>query len=991
LFSKNNSKLYELPLNFTNNLDEFLIDITVYGDKKPLINNDDLIFHKEGNKYKALAHKKDYVASSTITMDIPKSLGSRQVITHNDFFYINQQLAPNSRLKEKPKSITILWDSSFSNNHRKTKKELELLVSNSIHNDKEFKVINGNWSILKEQIEELKHDGGTCLGFLDNRKIKSDEILLFTDGLINLGGYTKKIDRSVYTINSSVSGDHEFMNKIATTSGGNYINLTRFSAENALEILKHETYQFLGIRKNNTVEEVYPNQNTNVLSDFSLSGKFRESTTIKLLFGYRNKVTKEIEIPITSETEDKTIGKLWAKQKLSFLNKDKKENKNKIISLAKQFELITDYTSMLILDRLEDYVRYRIEPSQELKVAYKERIANIAEEEVYKREEIEERRNDLFETYENLLTWYHTKFPKKQSNKQDQTNTNNESEPVLNQQTNTVISDSVHQTNTATTQEHNALTNTTNVAVESNRILMDSTKRIVSGMVKDQNGLPLPGVNVIVNGTVNGTQTDFDGKYSLNAESNELLSFSYVGFNTKSFDSATSKILNVSMEEDTSSLEEVIVVGYGVQQKRSVMTSVSVVSSESLAGEVSGVRVRGMQPEANSSIVVRGVSSITSNSEPLYIVDGIPVQGNPTGQLSPEEIESIQMLKEESGAAIYGARGNNGVIIITTKEGKEKNAEKIAELNQKISEKIELKSWNPDTPYLKILKKEKTIDLAYAKYLEIRSQYTNTPSFYLDVADFFDRKGAPDIAIKILTNLIEKDLDNHELMRALAYKLEYFEQNELAVIVYEKILELRPEEPQSYRDLALAYEYVGAFQKSFDLLYKIYNGDLLEKDEDERFLGIEQLAYVELSRLVHKYKKKLKLSKSTKKIVKEIPVDVRVVIDWNHNDTDIDLWVIDPNEEKGYYSNTETEIGGRISEDMTTGYGPEEFMLKKAIKGNYKVMIDYYADNVQKISGPTILKVTMFTNYGKKNESKKVSVVSLGKQEEEIEIGSLKF
>ena len=91
------------------------------------------------------------------------------------------------------------------------------------------------------------------------------------------------------------------------------------------------------------------------------------------------------------------------------------------------------------------------------------------------------------------------------------------------------------------------------------------------------------------------------------------------------------------------------------------------------------------------------------------------------------------------------------------------------------------------------------------------------------------------------------------------------------------------------------------------------------------------------------------------------------------------------------YSNSETKLGGRLSEDLTEGYGPEEFMLKKAIKGKYKVLVDYYGDNVQKISGPTILKVSMFTNYGKANEEKKTITVKLDKEEDDIEVGNLVF
>ena len=149
---------------------------------------------------------------------------------------------------------------------------------------------------------------------------------------------------------------------------------------------------------------------------------------------------------------------------------------------------------------------------------------------------------------------------------------------------------------------------------------------------------------------------------------------------------------------------------------------------------------------------------------------------------------------------------------------------------------------------------------------------------------------------------------------------------------------------------------------------------------DGRYEGIEQIVFVELSRLVNKYKRKLNISKFQKKEFIPFPVDIRIVIDWNHNDTDIDLWVFDPNNEKAYYANENTEIGGHVSYDFTEGYGPEEYLLKKAIRGNYKIMIDYYADTVQKISGPTILKATLFTNYGRRNEKKETITLRLGQQ-----------
>ena len=531
----------------------------------------------------------------------------------------------------------------------------------------------------------------------------------------------------------------------------------------------------------------------------------------------------------------------------------------------------------------------------------------------------------------------------------------------------------------------NSTSSTTNLTSN-----LDQTKRIVSGTVVESNGQPLPGVNLVVKGTSIGTVTDFNGNFSINADTNDELVFSYIGFSGKSITIDNSNNLNISLEEDYSALEEVVVTGYATQKVMSITGSVSTVVSETLEGRVQGINVTKSLGNTASSATVRGLTSVP-NSEPLYIVDGIIITNNPTVNLKPEDIDAIQVLNANNGPKIYGSRAASGVIIITTKKGKETNQEAINELNEQISEKIELKSWNPDMPYIKILEKELTIEAAYKKYLKIRNDYSNSPSFYLDVADFFDRKNAPQFAITILTNLIEVELDNHELMKALAYKLEYFKQYDLAAIVYEKVLQLRPEEPQSYRDLALAYEMTGNIQKSFDLLYGIYNGELLEKDEDEFYYGIEQIAYVELTRLVSKYGKELKLTNTQKSSFNEISLDVRIVVDWNHNDTDIDLWVTDPSDEQASYKNAETKIGGHMSEDLTDGYGPEEFMLKKAIKGKYKVMIDYYSDDVQKISGPTILKVTLFTNYGKNNEVKKTIIARLDKEEDEIEVGSLIF
>lgn len=995
----NQHHIYDLPLSLKEELDDFSIEIQVFNrellPKIKSANYKNFFFKEKDDVFKAGIERQKHIPTSPVVIELPSSNDSTNILSYRDYFYINKKLEPNSRLKQKPKKVTLLWDTSFSMKHRNLDKELSILdayfeylkevevqfmaFSNSIHQKRVFQIENGNWEALKKILKETDYDGGTSLGLFKSFA-KSDEILLLTDGLANLGDFTTSNKQALYTINSSTSANHDQLNKIATLSGGNYVNLVRLPETEALNALKKETFQFLGTVSNNAIHEVYPKTKTNVYEDFSISGRFSKETSIELLFGYRGKVTERIKVPVKKAQENELVKRLWAKQKLKHLSENKKDNKEQIISLAKSYHLITDYTSMLILDRIEDYVRYRIEPPQELRAEYKERIGDLEEEAADRLEDLNDRKEDLFDDYETVLEWYHTKYPKKNKKPSKKETSNNRN----------LTSTQNNSNSNNTSGANNTINNTSNTARIN--VAIDSTRGIVSGTVLDADNTPLPGANVMVKGTTNGTTTDFDGNFVINAEKDDELVISYIGFSSSSVVIGDSNSISVALEEDASSLDEVVVVGYGVE-KVSMMTASVTSVAQTLQGKAAGVQITQSSGESGSgtTVNIRGVNSISGDSNPLYIIDGVPANGNPIQEIKPEDIEGIQVLKAMSASAIYGSRAANGVIIITTKKGLESNHEAIEELDKKIEEKIELKSWNPDTPYIKILEKEPTIELAYKKYLEIRNDFSNSPSFYLDVSDFFAQRSKPNLAITILTNLMEIELNNHEIMKALAYKLEYFKQYELASIVYEKVLELRPEEPQSYRDLALAYEHTGKFQESYDLLYALYNGELLEKDEEERFYGIEQIAYVELTRLANKHGKKLGLTKSEKEKFQEIPVDVRVVIDWNHNDTDIDLWVVDPTGEKAYYSNAETKLGGHMSEDMTEGYGPEAFMLKNAPKGEYKVLVDYYADDVQKISGPTVLKVTIFTNYGRSNENKETIIVRLDKEEDELEVGSLKF
>lgn len=223
-------------------------------------------------------------------------------------------------------------------------------------------------------------------------------------------------------------------------------------------------------------------------------------------------------------------------------------------------------------------------------------------------------------------------------------------------------------------------------------LLMAQEKKI-SGVVKGEDGLPLMGVNIVIDNTNKGTQTDFDGKYEIMASPQDVLVYSFVGYKVIKITAGQETIINIEMVSDNT-FEEVVVVGFGKQSKRKVTDNIASVSSSdinnipianmqgALTGKAAGVQITQINGKVEGGVKmrIRGVSSISSSQEPLYVIDGMPLINddesvseapiNPLISLNPNDIESIQILKDASSAAIYGARGTNGVVLITTKQGK---------------------------------------------------------------------------------------------------------------------------------------------------------------------------------------------------------------------------------------------------------------------------------------------------------------------------------
>ncbi|PWL37808.1 SusC/RagA family TonB-linked outer membrane protein [Flagellimonas aquimarina] len=206
----------------------------------------------------------------------------------------------------------------------------------------------------------------------------------------------------------------------------------------------------------------------------------------------------------------------------------------------------------------------------------------------------------------------------------------------------------------------------------------------LAGTVTDTDNVPIPGANVIVLNTTRGTQTDFDGNYSIQVSNGDVLQFSYIGYATQAVIINGQTSINIILQEDTSELDEVVVIGYGTQKKSTLTGSISKVVNdnldqiavsrvdEALIGQVSGVNIQATNAEAGGAptITIRGVGSITADSGPALVIDGIVVSSEFFANIDMNDVESFEVLKDAASAAIYGSEGSNGVILITTKSGK---------------------------------------------------------------------------------------------------------------------------------------------------------------------------------------------------------------------------------------------------------------------------------------------------------------------------------
>jgi TonB-dependent SusC/RagA subfamily outer membrane receptor len=917
-----NSLHYHLPLDIPYLVKQLEVSVSAVALQEAPFTEEGLL--------KGIEFKKDQdsflVAYNRKNIELRKPLSFRIPLTYINKIVCAGRIGKSIRfaLHIKPEMIaapadpvataTVFWDISGSSSKRDTRKDLLFLetfikeknitdltvlpFSNTVHGSIAFhgkSIFNAVRRYLQEQIP----DGGTQLGSLDCNKFNSDVFLLFSDGVNNFGSdKIKTNDKVIHCINSSPAANHAGLKRIAEKTGGRYVDLYATGVDNAIKEFKSAKNYLLQVQAGD--KNVICNSSLPFLFDqwVTITGEINSAGKLLLSFGDAGRITKteQVVIDTTGNCPILELAELCILQQFQKLTRE--EDEQALALFAKQNKLVTASTSFIVLDNLQDYIQYGIEPPADLQEEY------------------------------NKVNY------------------------IVKQ------------------REEQLKVDEANAVVNKLRKSVDLYNERIKWWSKEE---PLISLKVIDKKPEERIVSAADDKAIATNEQN------------------TSNPATGNFKAGSASLQEVVVVGYGSQRRMSLTSSITTVRGsdisgalsvqQALAGRVAGLTVvDNGAPGAASKIFIRGANTLGQNAEPLYVLDGVQVNGDIAAMVNVSDIESITVLKDVQAGVLYGSRAVNGAIVITTKRG--------AGNTSRYRREVERYKDMEDIEYVTGLKDGNKKEM-YERYLQMKDSLGREPAFYFDAAEVMFASGNKEKALQILSNLAEMDNENHQLLRALGYMLETWALYDEAVDVYKKVLLIKEEEPQSYRDLALVYEKKGDHQQAVDILYQALSKNWFVYED--RYRGLKSLLLNEMNSIIHLNRKTLDLSKINPSVIKPLPVDIRIVIDWNKDETDIDLHIVEPGGEECYYSHRLTKQGGRLSEDFTQGYGPEEYQVKAAKKGRYAIRVNYYGDRYQKEQVPSFVKLTIYKNFGKPNQSVSTQSLIMDYQQGTIEIGEIKW
>jgi tetratricopeptide (TPR) repeat protein len=532
----------------------------------------------------------------------------------------------------------------------------------------------------------------------------------------------------------------------------------------------------------------------------------------------------------------------------------------------------------------------------------------------------------------------------------------------------------------------------------STSVLLAQQKTVVTGVVKSADG-PIQGATVTVKNTFNEVATNQKGEFSIKVTQDDtVLEVSSFAMEYKELIIQRDTPMTINLDYDGQLLDEVLIKGkkkskdefvetaYGRKNTKSLGYSTGQEITEEdirdtditvfdILRKMPGVEIFGM-PGFNQSILFTRNRTITSQA-PRVVLDGALLDQSILNSLSPSEISSIKLLKGLTATLRYGQLGSGGIIFIVTKLGKGNNVstkEKIKSLQVKGNEYVEtvpsLATVNNKSTTLSAL--EKATTLAQAKAIFKKQEKTNTTiPFYIESSEYF-LKWDKEYSFEILSTIASLAPNNIKALKAYAFILEGRGAYKKVVNIYNRILALRPDSSQSYRDLALAYEAAGDYELALTLLYQIVYNTIPNVDCS----GIQELAYNELRHLLAFHKNKVSFEKLPNELLSlNFKKDIRIVFEWTQPDVDFDVQFVSPERKFFNWTHTRFESKSLLQEEVSQGYAIKEHIIDDAQTGPWIVNMEFLS--TERPKNPTYLKYTVFQDYGLPTQTKNTKIIAM--------------
>ncbi len=972
LQAENGTLHYRLPLAFAEAIDSVSIEAEVVspgGAVKAEAGNLGLRLEQAGTVYRGRAERKNISPEGWLDITLPAGNFLSASITAarwRDKLYFSTAalLTVPDQARNLPDRVTILWDASGSGRQRDQAKEFKLLdayfkafgsgearlvvLRDRAEPPQTFRIWQGDWKALQAAIHGLVYDGATNLTDWAPAE-DCREYLLFSDGLDNYRGASGKDgfpvlapEQRLFAVNSAATADYAALRGLA--AGGAVIDLAHEPSELAAAKLLREGPRVSVVKAPlaDAAEAVLGPESAYLMSAEGEGGMIRlagwakrgggtKEIPVRLVFPGGTTQEVAISMPAWEDAPEFTDegaplpARLWGRYAIAGLEADYRANKKAIARLGEELGIISRETSLIVLETAEDYARYGVTPPAALQAQVEALRRNKAAAGGEQR--LPEDR--LVSMWQEKVKWWETTFDQKPQSKQQETEPveRTEREESLPAARDRVIRRDLE----VVEGDLFSSSRTPNSDAE----LMRSTYFDQAGLITSPGG--------------DGGGAELPAPPPTPQEPNEAqrpAAASPAPPPAKLSVGTLNKAGSLLLNSEISAMES-----------KSEARTISAPRIMAADGQTVSIKQGQQIPykSGSSASDVRAESGADNSADPRQSHGGGLRYLSPMG---PFRIE-------------YGRASDSS--------GSSANAD-AAESGQASESDVgvRLKPWVSDAPYIARMKAAKDDDL-YAIYLDERPDYLDSSAFFIDVADRFFERGLKDLGLRVLSNLAEMKLENRQILRMLAYRLVQAGEMAAALPVLEQVRELAPYEPQSLRDIATVQAALGQTQEAVDLLYEV-----ARRQWSDRFGEINTIALTEMNAIIEACGREVMPEAADSRLIRNLASDIRVVLSWDMDNTDMDLWVTAPDGEAASYRHPRTRIGGRLSRDCTQGYGPEEFMLKKAIPGVYRVEVNYYGHSRQTIAGEVTMAVTVFSKFGTPQQKKETTTLRLKNTKDKV-------